>query len=56
MVNPMAALIEGYHDIFYMHVRPPFIPLGVVGLLSLLLLWLSSSVFERRREEFAELV
>jgi lipopolysaccharide transport system permease protein len=56
MINPMAALMEGYRCIFYMHIRPPFIPLGTVGVLSILLLWLSSGVFERRREEFAELV
>jgi lipopolysaccharide transport system permease protein len=56
LFNPMAALVEGYHDIFYMHMRPPFIPLGAVTLISIVLLWLSSGVFERRREEFAELV
>jgi lipopolysaccharide transport system permease protein len=56
LCNPMAAFMESYRDIFYMHMRPPFIPLGVVTALSLVLLWVSSSVFERRREEFAELV
>jgi lipopolysaccharide transport system permease protein len=54
--NPMAAFMEGYRDIFYMHIRPPFIPLGIVAIVSVVLLWVSSTVFERRREEFAELV
>jgi lipopolysaccharide transport system permease protein len=55
-LNPIAALMEGYRCVFYMHIRPPFIPLGTLALVSIALLWLSSGVFERRREEFAELV
>jgi len=55
-VNPMAALTAAYRSIFYAHQLPEPRPLLLVAVISLLLLWLSSQVFERRREEFAELV
>lgn len=54
--NPMAALINAYRAIFYEHALPDPRPLAAVAFISLALLWLSSGVFERRREEFAELV
>lgn len=54
--NPMAILIGGYQAIFYRHAWPNFEWLGIVGGVSLILLWISSYIFERRREEFAELV
>ncbi len=56
MLNPLAALMEGYRAIFYLHLLPGMRPLASVGAISVILLWLSSGVFERRREEFAELV
>jgi lipopolysaccharide transport system permease protein len=54
--NPMAAVMNAWRDIFYRHTVPAGQPLVVVALVSLVLLWISSGVFERRREEFAELV
>jgi len=54
--NPMAAVMAAWRDIFYLHQTPAWEPLGAVALLSLALFWVSSGVFERRREEFAELV
>ncbi len=54
--NPMAALLNAYRDIFVKHQIPDGRPLLVVTGLSLALLWAASIVFERRREEFAELV
>lgn len=54
--NPMAAVMAAWRDIFYLHRTPAWEPLGAVALLSLVLFWVSSGVFERRREEFAELV
>lgn len=54
--NPMAAVMAAWRDIFYLHRSPAWEPLGVVALISLSLFWISSGVFERRREEFAELV
>jgi lipopolysaccharide transport system permease protein len=54
--NPMAALVTSYQSIFYEHRLPDAAPLAVVGLESLILLWLAAAVFQRRREEFAELV
>lgn len=54
--NPMAAVMSAWRDIFYLHRSPAWEPLVVVALVSLSLLWVSSGVFERRREEFAELV
>jgi len=54
--NPMAVLVTSYQAIFYEHRLPPGPPLAVLALESLILLWLSSAIFEHRREEFAELV
>ncbi|MBX5484244.1 MAG: ABC transporter permease [Myxococcaceae bacterium] len=54
--NPLAVLMRGYQAIFYEHTVPELVPLGGVFLLSVGLLWISSWVFEARREEFAELV
>lgn len=54
--NPMAALINAYRSIFYDHALPDLQPLIFVAGVSVSMLWLSSGVFERRREEFAELV
>jgi lipopolysaccharide transport system permease protein len=56
LLNPLAALVQGYRDIFVEHRVPALQPLAFVAVLSIVLLWISSSVFERRREEFAELV
>ncbi len=54
--NPMAILITSYQAIFYYHQLPRILPLALVTAVSLGLLWLSAWIFERRREEFAELV
>jgi lipopolysaccharide transport system permease protein len=54
--NPMAAVMNAWRDIFYRHQVPAWQPLLAVAGLSLVLLWIASVVFERRREEFAELV
>ncbi len=54
--NPMAGIMNAWRDIFFLHRVPAWQPLAEVALLSLVLLWLASGVFERRREEFAELV
>ena len=54
--NPLAAVMTGYRDLIYSHRLPEAGPLLSVAAVSLVLLWISSGVFERRREEFAELV
>jgi lipopolysaccharide transport system permease protein len=54
--NPMAAVMNAWRDVFYRHQAPAWQPLAVVAGVSVVLLWISSGVFERRREEFAELV
>jgi lipopolysaccharide transport system permease protein len=54
--NPMAAVMTAYRSIFYTHTMPERAPLGVVAGVSLLLFWISTNVFERRRADFAELV
>ncbi len=54
--NPMASMMEAWRDIFYDHALPEVAPLVFVTGLSLVCMWLSSLVFERRREEFAELI
>lgn len=54
--NPLAALMSAWRDVFFHHRAPAGQPLLVVLGVTVLGLWLSSLVFERRREEFAELV
>lgn len=54
--NPMAVLIRAYQAIFYEHRRPDLLALGALMVASVILLWLSTVIFEQRREEFAELV
>jgi lipopolysaccharide transport system permease protein len=54
--NPMAALVTAYRAIFLDHAVPPMRPLAFVAVISVAVLWLSAGVFERRREEFAEMV
>jgi lipopolysaccharide transport system permease protein len=56
LINPIAALVTAWRDVFFLHQIPQFWPLLVVAVITLVALWLSSAVFERRREEFAELV
>jgi lipopolysaccharide transport system permease protein len=52
--NPMSILVLSYQAIFYDHALPELPALGALALLSVALLYVSTSVFERRREEFAE--
>ncbi len=54
--NPMAALVVAWRDIFVNHQSPAWQPLATVAVVTFVILWFSSAVFERRREEFAELV
>jgi lipopolysaccharide transport system permease protein len=56
IVNPMAVIITSYQGIFYEHRWPHPRGLAVVALGSVVLLAIAAQVFERRREEFAELV
>ena len=54
--NPMASVVSAWRDIFYEQRIPDWQPLLSVAAISLVLMWISTNVFERRREEFAELV
>ncbi|MBL8918988.1 MAG: ABC transporter permease [Myxococcaceae bacterium] len=54
--NPLAALMAAWRDVFFHHRAPAVEPLLVVAGITTMMLWLSAAVFERRREEFAELV
>ncbi len=55
-VNPMASVMVSWRDIFVHHTVPDFFSLGVVMGIALVVMLIATSVFERRREEFAELV
>lgn len=55
-VNPMATLTSAWRSIFVDQTMPDWQGLGVVSCTALVLMWIASAVFERRREEFAELV
>lgn len=54
--NPMASIIASWRDIFYEQRVPQWQPLLSVAAISLVVMLISTNVFERRREEFAELV
>lgn len=54
LANPMAVMVTSYQAIFYEHRLPDPAPLAVWMGISVVLLWVSASLFERRREEFAE--
>jgi len=56
IANPMAVIITSYQGIFYEHRWPHPRGLAIVALGSVVLLAVAAQVFERRREEFAELV
>jgi lipopolysaccharide transport system permease protein len=54
--NPMAAVMHAYRAIFIAHTTPELQPLAFVAVLSLGMFFIAANVFERRREDFAELV
>lgn len=54
--NPMAVIVTSYQSIFYDHTMPAMGPLLAWLGIALVLLTLASSIFESRREEFAEVV
>ncbi|MFP2963978.1 ABC transporter permease [Myxococcus sp. 1LA] len=53
-LNPMVSLMTAYQAIFYEHRLPDSGPLLALAAVSVVLLWGASSIFEARREEFAE--
>jgi lipopolysaccharide transport system permease protein len=55
-LNPLAALVTAYRSIFIDHAVPAVEPLLIVLGQSLVLMLISAGIFERRREEFAELI
>ncbi|MDY7233129.1 ABC transporter permease [Hyalangium rubrum] len=56
LANPMAVMITSYQSIFYDHQLPALEPLALWAGIALVLLGVASAIFERRREEFAEVV
>ncbi|MDY7229514.1 ABC transporter permease [Hyalangium rubrum] len=56
LANPMAVMVTSYQAIFYDHKLPAAGPLLLWMGIAAVLLWLAANLFERRREEFAEVV
>jgi lipopolysaccharide transport system permease protein len=54
--NPMASVMSAWRDIFVQQTAPDWTGLGTVSVISLVVMIISAAIFERRREEFAELV
>ncbi len=54
--NPMASVMSAWRSILYEHRLPDWQPLLFVFVVSLVLMFIATLIFERRREEFAELV
>lgn len=55
LVSPTAAMVVAWQDIFYHQRLPDWQPLLRLAAMGVAVLWISTHVFERRREEFAEL-
>ncbi|WP_224245712.1 ABC transporter permease [Hyalangium gracile] len=56
MANPMAVMVTSYQALFYDGRVPALAPLALWMGIAVALLWVASGIFERRREEFAEIV
>ncbi|MBN1206541.1 MAG: ABC transporter permease [Myxococcaceae bacterium] len=56
LANPMAVMATSYQSIFYDHQLPAAGPLALWAGIAFVLLTVASIIFERRREEFAEVV
>jgi lipopolysaccharide transport system permease protein len=56
LANPMAVMVTSYQAIFYDRQVPALGPLAMWMGIAVVLLWMASGIFERRREEFAEIV
>lgn len=56
LANPMAVMVTSYQAIFYDGRVPALGPLAMWMGIAVVLLWLASGIFERRREEFAEII
>lgn len=56
LANPMAVMVTSYQSIFYDHELPAVAPLAMWMGIAVVLLWTASEIFERRREDFAEVV
>jgi lipopolysaccharide transport system permease protein len=54
--NPVASIMSAWRDILYQHQLPALRPLAFVVVVSMMVMLIAAQVFERRREEFAELV
>lgn len=54
--NPMASVMQAWRDIFVAQRAPDWASLGTVFVIALIVMLAATSIFERRREEFAELV
>jgi lipopolysaccharide transport system permease protein len=56
LANPMAVMATSYQAIFYDARVPDLEPLALWMAIAAVLMWMASGIFERRREEFAEIV
>ncbi len=56
LANPMAVMATSYQALFYDKTVPPMGPLALWMGIAVVLLWIAAGIFERRREEFAEMV
>ena len=56
LANPMATLVGAYRAVLYEHRLPDLMPLAVWCAVAVVLLAISARIFERRREEFAEVI
>lgn len=55
-VNPISVLISMYHDILFYDRCPSVLAMSYVFVCSIGLLWVGSRVFEKYREQFAEML
>ncbi len=53
-LNPLAGIIESYHNIFYFQTSPDFVVLGLTGLFSMFILFVGYKIFNKLERGFAE--
>lgn len=54
--NPMYHIIEAYHSILAFHTQPDLVPLGIIGITSLLLLFVALFLYRKASSEMVDVL
>jgi len=56
MLNPMYYIIEAYHNVLAFHVNPDMTPLGIIGAISLGLMFFAFIIYKRASSEMVDVL